>query len=144
MRRQWWILSAVLCLVAVAALCTRAGKPRERGELSEAERAVVAAFSSGTLSRESPIRVAFQESLARPEQVGAPLHPSPFRFEPRIQGTAVWAAPDRIEFRPAERLPDGQDYAASLDLSVLFPDGKAPLARFDFAFSTLRQSFDVA
>ena len=144
MRRQWWVLSAVLCLVVVAALCTRTGKPRERGALSEAERAVVAAFSSGTLSRESPIRVAFQESLARPEQVGAPLQPSPFRFEPRIQGTAVWAAPDRIEFRPAERLPDGQAYAASLDLSALFPEGKAPLARFDFAFSTLRQSFDVA
>ena len=56
----------------------------------------------------------------------------------------MWAAPDRIEFRPAERLPDGQTYAASLDLSPLFPAGKAPLARFDFAFSTLRQSFDVA
>ncbi|HEX9187381.1 MAG TPA: hypothetical protein VGB87_09935, partial [Vicinamibacteria bacterium] len=74
----------------------------------------------------------------------APLEGSPFRFEPRIPGTTVWAAPDRIEFRPAERLPDGQAYAASLDLSPLFPPGKAPLARFDFAFSTLRQSFDVA
>ena len=82
--------------------------------------------------------------MARPEQVGAPLDASPFRFEPRIKGTAVWAAPDRIEFRPAERLPDGQTYSASLDLAPLLPAGKTPLARFDFVFSTMRQSFDVA
>ncbi len=144
MRRQWWVLSAVLCLVAAAAVCTRAKKPRERGELTEAERSVVAAFTSGTISRESPIRVAFHEGVARPEQVGAPLDASPFRFEPRIKGTAVWAAPDRVEFRPAERLPDGQTYSASLDLAPLLPAGKTPLARFDFVFSTMRQSFDVA
>ncbi len=144
MRRQWWVLAAVLCLVGAAALCTRAKAPRERGELTEAEKAVVAAFTSGTISRESPIRVAFHEAVARPEQVGAPLEPSPFRFEPRIDGTSVWAAPDRVEFRPAERLPDGQTYAASLDLSPLLPTGKTPLARFDFVFSTMRQSFDVA
>ena len=90
------------------------------------------------------MRVAFHEALASPEQMGAPLEPSPFRFEPRIKGTALWAAPDRIEFRPAERLPDGEAYAASLDLTALFPKGKAPLPRFDFVFGTMRQSFDVA
>ncbi|HYN02301.1 MAG TPA: MG2 domain-containing protein [Vicinamibacteria bacterium] len=144
MRRHWRVLTAVLCLVAAAAACTRARKPRERGELTEAEKAVVAAFTSGTISRESAVRVAFHDGVARPEQVGAPLDASPFRFEPRIKGTAVWAAPDRIEFRPAERLPDGQTYAASLDLAPLLPAGRTPLARFDFVFSTMRQSFDVA
>jgi uncharacterized protein YfaS (alpha-2-macroglobulin family) len=144
MRRHWRSLAAVLCLLAVAAMCTRAKKPRERGELSEVEKAVVAAFTSGTISRESPIRVAFHEAVARPEQVGVSLDASPFRFEPRILGTTVWAAPDRIEFRPAERLPDGQTYAASLDLGPLFPAGKSPIARFDFVFSTMRQSFDIA
>src|SRR5512136_1684412 len=125
MRRHGRSLSALLCLLAVAAACTRAKKPRERGELTGAEKAVVAAFTSGTISRESPIRVAFQEALARPEQVGAPLDASPFQFEPRIKGTAVWAAPDRVEFRPAERLPDGQTYAASLDLTALYAAGQA-------------------
>lgn len=144
MRRHRRSLAAVLCLLAVGLGCTRAKRPRERGELSAAEKAVVAAFTSGTISRESPIRVAFQEAVARPEQVGAPLDASPFRFEPRITGTAVWAAPDRVEFRPAERLPAGQTYAASLDLPALFAAGKAPLPRFDFVFSTMRQSFDVA
>ena len=144
MRRHWRSLAAVLCLLAVAAACRRGPKPRERGELTAAEKAVVAAFTSGTISRESPVRVAFHEALARPDQIGAPLDASPFRFEPRIKGTTVWAAPDRIEFRPAERLPDGQTYAASLDLGPVFPAGKAPFARFDFVFSTMRQSFDVA
>ncbi|HEX9188516.1 MAG TPA: MG2 domain-containing protein, partial [Vicinamibacteria bacterium] len=144
MRRHRRFFAAVLCLLAVAAACRRAPVPRERAELSEAEKAVIAAFTSGTISREGAIRVAFHEAVARPDQVGAPLDGSPFRFDPRIKGTAVWAAPDRIEFRPAERLPDGQAYAASLDLGPLFPAGKAPLSRFDFVFATMRQSFDVA
>jgi alpha-2-macroglobulin len=108
--------SAVLCVVAVAGACRRGAKPRERGELTPAEKAVVAAFTSGTISRESPIRVVFQQAVARLEQVGAPLPGSPFRFEPRIKGVTVWAAADRVEFRPAERLPEGQTYGASLDL----------------------------
>ena len=124
--------------------CSRAKQPRERGELSDVEKTAIAAFTSGTISRESPVRVAFHEALATPDQVGAPLEKSPFRFEPRLKGIAVWAAPDRIEFRPAERLPDGQAYSASLDLTALFPRGKAPLPRFDFAFGAMRQSFDVA
>ena len=123
--------------------CTRARKPRERGELTEAEKAVVAAFTSGTISRESPIRVAFNEAVARPDQVGAPLDASPFRFEPRIPGIAVWAAPDRVEFRPAKRLPAGRPTPRAWT-SLPSSGRKAPLVRFDFVFSTMRQSFDVA
>jgi hypothetical protein len=150
MRGQWRSVTAAACLVALLGVatatttCSRATKPRERGELTDVEKSVIAAFTSGTISRESPVRVAFHEPLAPRDQIGAPLERSPFRFEPRIEGTALWAAPDRIEFRPQERLPDGAAYAASLDLSALFPQGKAPLPRFDFAFGTMRQSFDVA
>ena len=126
------------------ATCSRAKKPRARGELTDVERATIAAFTSGTISRESPVRVSFHEALASPDQVGAPLERSPFRFEPGLQGTALWAAPDRIEFRPKERLPDGETYAVSLDLVALFPKGRAPLQRFEFVFSTMRQAFDVA
>lgn len=150
MRRLSFSLVAGACLVAALAAaaalvtCSRAKKPRERGALSDVEKSAIAAFTSGTISRESPVRVAFHEPLASADQVGAPLERSPFRFEPKIAGTAVWAAPDRLEFRPTDRLPDGETYAASLDLGAVFPRGQAPLPRFEFVFSTMRQSFDVA
>ncbi|HZO08087.1 MAG TPA: hypothetical protein VFC77_01810, partial [Myxococcota bacterium] len=151
MRRHSCRLGVLVCLLGIAfsllgcsSSCGRSRAPRERGELTAVEKSTIAAFTSGTISRESPIRVAFHEPLAKPEQVGAPLSPSPFRFEPQVAGTAVWAAPDRIEFRPKDRLPDGQAYAASLELAPLFPAGQAPpLARFEFVFGTMRQSFDV-
>ena len=136
-------LVATLSVAGCSSSCARARPPKERAELSDVEKAAIAAFTSGTISRESPIRVGFHVALATPEQVGAPITPSPFHFEPEVAGTAVWAAPDRIEFRPKDRLPDGQAYAASLDLRPLFPAGQAPLPRFDFAFATMRQSFDV-
>ena len=146
-RKSLALLGLVAAMGLASALllgtCSRT-KPRARGELTDVEKATIAAFTSGTISRESAVRVVFHEPVAKPEAVGATLERSPFRFEPRIQGAAVWAARDRIEFRPAERLPDGATYAASLDLTALYPDGQAPLKRFDFAFGTMQQSLDVS
>ncbi|HSD26874.1 MAG TPA: hypothetical protein VLL75_06190 [Vicinamibacteria bacterium] len=64
MRRHWRLLTAVLCLLAVAGACRRGARPRERGELTPEQKAVVAAFTSGTISRESPIRVALHQAEA--------------------------------------------------------------------------------
>ena len=119
MRRHWRVLSAVLCRVAAASGCTRARKPREQGELSGAEKAVVAAFTSGTISRESPVRVAFHEAVVRPEQVGAPLDASPFRFESPPCGspsTSRWTGcrpptrPADVPSRPALVIPRDSDW----------------------------------
>ena len=135
MRRQWWVLSAVLCLVAAAAVCTRAKKPRERGELTESEKAVVAAFTSGTISRESPIRVAFHEAVARARagrraarRLALPLRaadrghggvgrPRPHRVPP---GGAAARRPDlRGEPRPHPPAARREDAARALRLRLL-------------------------
>ncbi len=142
--RAVWVVLGLLAMAMACRTACRAKPPQERGELSDAEKAVVAAFTSGTISRESPIRVAFHEAVAPPDQVDRPLAEAPFHFDPKIAGVAVWAAPDRIEFRPAERLPAGKTYGASLDLAALLPKGRTSLTRFDFVFSTMQQSFEVS
>ncbi len=146
-RMLWMGLSLLAVVVAgtlALAVTCRPAKPRQRAELSDAEKAVIAAFTSGTISRESPIRVVFHEAVAGPSELGVPLDAAPLRFDPKIAGVAVWAAPDRVEFRPSERLPAGQTYTARLDLAALLPKGRTPLTRFEFVFSTMRQSFDLA
>ncbi len=144
MRGNRATVGAAICLLLVTAACSRGcGTSKPRGTLTDAERAVIAAFTHGTVSRESPIRVQFAEPLAESALVGNPLPASPFRFEPAIAGIAIWTAPNELEFRPGERLPDGQTYSARLDLKSILEE-KGTLAHFDFDFAAMRQSFEVA
>jgi uncharacterized protein YfaS (alpha-2-macroglobulin family) len=143
MRDGWRSIVLVVGVVAVvAAIAFLRPKPPVRGPLTPEEAAVVSAFTGGTISRESPIRVVFNDPLGQEKPLNAPLEPSPFRFDPDLAGVAVWTAPNRVEFRPAERLEEGRTYAAHLDLGSLL-GGDAPLDRFDFTFSAMRQSFSV-
>src|SRR5512145_955675 len=143
MRGNRATVGAVIGLLLVTAACSRGcGKPKPRGTLTDAERAVIAAFTHGTVSRESPIRVQFAEALAESALVGNPLPASPLSFEPAIAGIAIWTAPNELEFRPAERLPDGQKYSARLNLTGILKE-KGALASFDFDFAAMRQSFEV-
>jgi hypothetical protein len=143
MRDLWRSVVLVLgVVVAVAAIVLLRPKAPTRGPLTPEEAAVVSAFTGGTISRESPIRVVFNDPLGQGRPLNAPLETSPFRFEPSIRGVAVWTSPRRIEFRPAERLEGGETYAVRLDLAALLGDD-APLPGFDFTFSAMRQSFSV-
>jgi len=92
---------------------------------------------------EGAIRVAFHEAVARPDRVGAPLEPAPFRFEPRIRAprcgrrrTGSSSGPPSGSRRPDLR---GEPRPRSP-----LPGRKAPLSRFDFVFSTMRSRSDVA
>jgi uncharacterized protein YfaS (alpha-2-macroglobulin family) len=138
--RAVWVVSCVLLSLVG---CGRGQKrPGARRALSETERATIAAFTQGAISRESAIRVQLAEAVVDPSQLNTPLSDSPFKFDPAIKGVAVWTALNQIEYRPADRLPDGQAYSAALDLTRL-PKSKVPLPRFEFDFSTMAQSFEV-
>jgi hypothetical protein len=136
-------LLALLAAVALAHHFKHPKRPGPRGPLTEYERAVIAAYTSGLISRESPIRVLFTGPRVEAAQLGALVEPSPFRFHPKIAGNAVWTSRDRIEFRPSDRLPDGVTYTAALDLARLLDD-KGRLKSFDFVFATMKQSLDVS
>ena len=144
MRGAWRAVVVVVGvgLAVAVVLCSRPRGPAPRGPLTPAEAAVVSAFTGGTISRESPIRVVFAEPFGEGRPLNAPLERSPFRFEPGLDGVAVWTAANRVEFRPKERLEEGRAYAASLDLAALLGQD-APIPRFDFTFQAMRQSFSV-
>jgi uncharacterized protein YfaS (alpha-2-macroglobulin family) len=143
MRDLWRSVVLVLGvgLVVAAIVCSRP-RPAARGPLTPEEAAVVSAFTGGTISRESPIRVVFNEPLGQGRPLNAPLDASPFRFTPPLEGFTVWTAPNRLEFRPSERLEAGRAYSAALDLDGLLGED-TPLPEFEFGFSAMRQSFSV-
>ncbi len=145
MRDLWRSVVLVLGvgLVVAAVVCSRP-RPVARGPLSPAEAAVVSAFTGGTISRESPVRVVFNEPLGTGQPQNAPLESEPFRFDPPLEGVTVWTSPSRLEFRPGDRLEEGRTYSARLDLEALLGnDAPADIDRFEFTFSAMRQSFSV-
>ncbi len=103
---------------------------------------VISAYTSGTISRESVIRIRFTERVADSSQIHVPLDRSPLSFKPRIDGLAVFADDRTLEFRPAKRLPQQQEYTARLKLSDIL-DVEPGQERFEFTFTTMAQYFDV-
>ncbi len=86
---------------------------------SSIDSGLISAYTSGMISRESPIRVVFTEDIVDSSNINLPLDRSPFSFKPGIKGITVWSDYRTVEFRPETRLPDGQDYQATLNLKNL-------------------------
>jgi len=102
----------------------------------------VSAHTSGAISREGKILVHFAHEIVDSSRLDMPLENSPILFQPDIKGTAVWTTSRTLEFRPDDRLPAGQDYAAILSLSKIMETSE-PSEEFRFQFSTMKQSFEI-
>ncbi len=103
--------------------------------MSAPDPAVIGAYTSGVVSSRTVVRVRFVEPQVEAARAGQEAAPSPFSFEPRIKGRAVWAAPDLLEYRPETGLAAGQDYAATLRLPGIVD--------FHFRFSAMQQTFNL-
>ncbi len=145
MRSVWRgvVVAAVVLPVVALSLCSKPTPTSRPTPLAPEVAAVVSAFTDGTISRESAIRVVFNEPIGSGAALNAPLDDSPFSFDPAVEGVAVWAAPTRLEFRPSERLDEGRPYLARVDMEKLLGD-QAPAPHFEFGFATMEQSFSVS
>jgi uncharacterized protein YfaS (alpha-2-macroglobulin family) len=141
MRRQSRAVCVAFVLVSLASACSPASKVRR--PLSDAQRAVIAAYSSGVISREGPIRVVFNDPVVAPGALHTPLTPPPLALDPKVAGVVVWSAPNQLEFRSAERLPDGRSFSARVELAALFPS-RPGLSAFEFGFASMKQSYEVS
>jgi uncharacterized protein YfaS (alpha-2-macroglobulin family) len=131
------ILSLVFLLLITA--CEEKVSKLKRSSL---DTGLISAYTYGLISRESAIRVVFAEDIVDSSMINVPLEKSPFSFKPGIRGTTVWSNRRTLEFRPAERLPDGQDYNATLNLKSLV-ETVAGSELFSFTFSSIKQSFEI-
>lgn len=104
---------------------------------------IISAHTSGVISRESAVRVRFADAVAGSGRFNVALERSPFSFEPRISGIALWVDARTLEFRPDGRLPGDVRYAARLKLSDLMAADPGREI-FQFEFTTVRQSFEIS
>ena len=118
--------------------CKRAGKIT----IDPAFSAYISAFTSGSLSRESVIRIRLNSDVAKENNFNKVLPNPVFDFEPAIKGNSYWVDSRTLEFRPLEKMQAGKTYRASFALSKVMKV-PAKFSEFNFEFQVIRQSFEV-
>ncbi|MBN2104864.1 hypothetical protein JW835_12560 [bacterium] len=139
---RWTKLQCLPALILCLSVITCTGRKDSREGLKSAEKLLISAHTSGEISTTSTIRIQFAGEMVPSDETGVPLHPSPLKFNPSIQGRAVWTDVKTLEFYPDRTLPEGQTYRATVTLSVK-ADSTASDQQYAFTFSTIRQAFEI-
>jgi alpha-2-macroglobulin len=105
--------------------------------------AYVYAYTSGTVSKEAPIRVRLTTPLVTVEKVGTQVESGVFSISPSQAGTAVWEDQQTIRFIPTKGFESGKTYLGRVELKKLFKTVTAGAETFEFDFKIKDQFFDV-
>ena len=124
-------------------LCNKENHERTSLKIDPAFAQYISAFTSGSISSGSTIKIRFANEVKSIPEFNTALDNNFFDFTPSIKGKAYWIDNKTIEFRPDEKLPSDQFYDANFALSEIMtvPDN---LKNFQFQFKSLKQGFDVA
>jgi len=132
---QSYLLMLALLTGLFACKSDRRAKP-----MPESANAYVYAYTSGTISKASPVRVRFASAVA--EEVGSEADAF-INFSPSVAGQAVWEDEQTLRFEPETYFESQTAYVATVNLKKLFPDVPSEAAQFEFDFRTRDQFFDV-
>ncbi|WP_456153993.1 MG2 domain-containing protein [Pedobacter sandarakinus] len=111
-------------------------KKRESNEDKQAYAKYIEAYTSGTISKKSFIRVHLTNPATGMQDLGKPDARELFDFSPSISGKTYWIDPQTVEFRPDEILQPGNTYEATFRLSEVSATEKK-LENFDFKFKVI-------
>lgn len=102
----------------------------------------ISGFTSGIVSSYSTVRVRLKENLGE-GLIGEKVSKNIFKFQPNVNGDAVWIDASTIEFKPDKPLKSGEKYICSFALNKL-KEVEDKYKTFQFEFSTIKQSFLIS
>ncbi|MEW6470141.1 MAG: MG2 domain-containing protein [Bacteroidota bacterium] len=132
---------AVLCLL-FATLFRFESRSAKEENINPAFSGYVSAFTSGTISSHSTIRILLATDMEGELEYGKALTEPYFEFSPAIKGTTTWLDSRTLCFEPAEPMPSGQEYKATFHLGKLI-QVPSDLEEFGFGFSIIKQNLEV-
>lgn len=97
----------------------------------------IEAYTSGTVSKKSYIRVHLANQVKTMSDVGVADSRDLFSFSPSVKGKAYWIDAQTVEFRPEESLKPGENYEATFNLNKV-TDTEEGLGTFEFDFRVIR------
>ncbi|SMC97853.1 alpha-2-macroglobulin family protein [Pedobacter africanus] len=96
----------------------------------------IEAYTSGTVSKKSFIRVHLANEVKTVSDVGVADSRDLFSFSPSVKGKTYWIDAQTLEFRPEENLKSGENYEATFNLGKLL-ETEAGLEEFEFDFKVI-------
>ena len=137
-------LSSCLILLGLMALSVISCKRNiVAKKMTQNMAAYVYAFTSGTISREQPVRIRFTSSLVKAEDVGKSVESGVIDITPSVSGTAIWEDPQTIRFTPEKNFASGQSYLVSVRLKRLFKNVPSDAEEFQFDFRTRELYYEI-
>ena len=100
-------------------LCNKENHERTSLKIDPAFAQYISAFTSGSISSGSTIKIRFANEVKSIPEFNTALDNNFFDFTPSIKGKAYWIDNKTIEFRPDEKLPSDQFYDANFALSEI-------------------------
>lgn len=135
-RRAWPI--KILLFLLILQSC----QSRKRLEIDPAFAQYISAFTSGSISVASPVRIRLAEEFVAGITPGEEVKDNLISFSPSINGRLIWIDKQTLEFQPEQWLAPGEIYRADFKLGKLTEVPKA-FRTFSFEFSTIRQFMEV-
>jgi len=136
------LVCIVLGLILTGAACKRAGEPGIKAPQLEPEwYRYISAYSSGMISRKSPIRVLFVDNIG-PAEEGAEAPDGVLTFSPSLAGKTAWTSLREISFTPDKPLKPGTTHTAVLRLDKVMDVPRA-FRRFEFTFTVIPSDMDI-
>lgn len=111
-------------------------------KVDEAFAEYVSAYTSGTISVNSSIKIRFAQPATNDSLVGSEEIRDLLDISPKVSGTLKWIDNHTIEFTPKEWLERDQIYQIEFDLGQVFNTTKE-LSTLEFSFKTIKQDFDM-
>ncbi len=133
----------ILALVLVALVLVQCSGKKSNDLFEVKFNPHISAFTAGAISSTSTLTIVLSDDYKGNISLVDPIPEKLFDFSPTIKGLAFWVDKRTIEFRPEQRLPNGQTYHGKFFLNKIKKVDKEHGA-FEFRFQTRKQSFSVS
>ena len=133
------LFALVLLLFSSCKENTTTNIPKPPAEISN----FVYAYTSGVVSKTTPIRVRFTSEAVAVEEVGKTVETNLYSMQPKVEGKAIWEDTRTILFQPETYLDAGTAYNFSVSLGELFDDVPNNINIYEMPFRTRALRYNV-
>lgn len=131
-------------LLYVTAACLLFSCKQQRWiEVDPAYSRYIDAYTTGTVSKTTPIRIRLAGTAATVHAVGEEVKEPLFECSPAVKGKTRWVDASTVEFKPDQPLQPGRLYTISFQLGKVTAVPEEKLKTFQFTLQTLAPSFVI-
>ncbi len=117
-------------------------KPKKAADYNQQYAKYIEAFTSGTVSKKSFIRIHLAAQAKTLSDIGTPDNRDLFSFSPSLTGKVYWIDAQTVEFRPDRDMQPDKNYEATFHLGKVTTT-EGVLGDFDFEFKVIRPGISV-